>query len=191
MTVEAYPLSWPLGRPRTKFRSTGPFRSTLASARESVLNELRLMDVANIVISTNLRLRIDGLPRADERNPADPGVAVYFTWNKAQHCMACDKWSLVEDNMRAITLHLSSIRGQLRWGVGDVAAAFAGFRQLPGVGVKKPWWEILGMGETRDRTRVQERFHELIQRHHPDRGGNPNQAAEITAAYNEAMEALA
>lgn len=147
------------------------------------------MGAAHIVINSDLRTRLDGLPYAQQRQPDDPAVAVYFMWKKMQHCMACDSWTRIEHNLHAIALHLSALRGQLRWGVGDVAAAFAGFRQLPGVGVKTPWWEMLKVDPSASKDQIRARFHDLIQQHHPDRGGNANQAAEITAAYNEAMEA--
>lgn len=85
-----------------------------------------------VVISSNVQLRQDGLPYSNRREPDDPGVAVYFELDGKAHCLSCDKWDKVADNLAAIAAHVEAVRGQERWGVADLAQMFAGFKQLPG-----------------------------------------------------------
>lgn len=195
--VTSSPLSWPIGWPRygrrrqrAKFeRARGSW--TVYAAVEEIKRQLRLMGVKdwNFIVSSNLPLRRDGLPISAAAEPADPGIAVYFRLGEEPHCLACDKWNRVADNLRAVALHLGAIRGQDRWGVGNLRQAFAGYglKQLAEVGARKSWWEILGVAEHASTAEVKERFRELAQMHHPDRGGNGNQMAEISAAYEQAL----
>ena len=76
------------------------------AAVERVLEELRRLDGAgedDVVISTNLRTRLDGLPRSDQPKPEDPGAAVYWQPPIGEmRCMAVDRYTEVEDNLAAI-----------------------------------------------------------------------------------------
>ncbi len=98
MTITRYPLAWPAAWRRTpayrrmratfgrKERKSGQswdsrVRVTVNDATTRVREELRRLGVVrddNIIISTNVRLRLDGLPRSGEPEPNDPGVAVYW-----------------------------------------------------------------------------------------------------------------
>lgn len=51
----------------------------MGKARDQLLAELRLLGAKGLVVSTNVELRLDGLPYSESRHIADPGVAVYFT----------------------------------------------------------------------------------------------------------------
>jgi hypothetical protein len=118
------------------------------------------------------------------------------------HALACDRWDRVGDNLRAIGLHIDAIRGMDRWGVGSIAQAFAGYgvKQLAEMGARKAWWEVLGMKEQpTSSTAVQERFHQLALKHHPDRGrprqsdgrdqrrlrGGPPGAVDVKSSAND------
>lgn len=150
MSAQAYPLQWPRQRPRTRYRKRAPFHRrvsvkssysenwykekqslTIADSRDRVLRELKIMGASAIVISSNLVLREDGLPRSNQREPEDPGVAVYFQIGKQPHCLSCDSWMKSADNLAAIAKHVEAMRGQLRWGVANVAEMFSGFKSLP------------------------------------------------------------
>lgn len=73
-----FPLSWPAGRARTRSPARSKFKvQSFARVRDELLNELKLLGAKQIVLSSNLKLRRqDGLPLANQANPADPGVAV-------------------------------------------------------------------------------------------------------------------
>ena len=106
--IEAYPLRWPKGRPRTppQARQAAKFRTGFALAVRRVQHEARALGGHDPVVSTDLPLRPDGLPVAGTRGrePADPGAAAYFDWEGLRHCVACDRWQRVEDNVHAIAL---------------------------------------------------------------------------------------
>lgn len=143
----AYPLTWPAGWPRQETRRDAPFhrrvsregqswsskeKLSIEQARTDVRHELRLLGAQGVVISSNLRLRLDGEPMSGQSNPDDPGVCVYFTLRKKPRCLPCDKWRRAGDNLVAISKYVEAMRGQIRWGVGSVDAMFAGFKALPG-----------------------------------------------------------
>lgn len=186
LNTTAYPLSWPLGKPRNQKRKSATFQTTFATARESLANELRLMSATSVVLSTNVELRRDGKPYSG-RSPIDPGVAVYFTWREQQYAFACDCWNRVEHNLQAIRKTIEAVRGIARWGTGEmVASAFAGFKALPeqaGPSSGSVWWEVLMLGSP-DVTEVsiEAAYRDLAWMRHPDRGGTQEQMAQLNEA---------
>jgi len=153
VTAEAYPLQWPTGRKRTEYRrrEAGKFDVSFARARDNIVHEIHLLTggrygpEAHLVISTNVALRRDGLPLASQRQPDDPGVAIYFTYKKREMSFACDRWLKIEHNMQAIAKTIEALRGIDRWGTGDMLeAAFTGFLALPApTGVSEQHWSIV------------------------------------------------
>lgn len=90
------------------------------------------MGATHVVLSTNIELRRDGLPKVTRAQPDDKGVAVYFTRDGKQQCIPCDQWNKVEDNIQAIRKTVQALRGIERWGAKSfVDAAFMGFQALP------------------------------------------------------------
>jgi hypothetical protein len=104
LLLEAYPLTWPTDQLRTpnSQRERGQFKVGFGLARDEMLRELSRMGAKEVVISTNVPTRLDGLPYADAREPQDPGVAVYFTHGKRQLVIACDSYQTVKANLRAV-----------------------------------------------------------------------------------------
>lgn len=194
--AEAYPLYWPDGWKRTPpiQREWNPsFKSGFAVCRDELMRELGRLGAANIVLSTNIPLRRDGLPYADFRQPDDPGVAVYFTYHKRPMCFACDKYLKIEWNIRALALTIEAIRGIERWGASDMMErAFRGFAALPENG-SQGWREVLGFGSDERVTSdtLSSRFRELALKHHPDRGGNSEAFQRIVTARDQAETELA
>jgi hypothetical protein len=145
-SVQAHPLHWPLHRPRTKLPRRANFHRrpanengysrreslSIADSRDRLYRELGLLGGKQVIISSNLELKMDGTPRGSQREPSDSGIAVYFQLNKQPHCLSCDAWDRCADNLAAVAKHVEAMRGQLRWGVADVASMFAGFKALPG-----------------------------------------------------------
>ena len=118
MTEQAFPLHWPEGWPRTTSRHSSAFQSSLGDARDHLMHQLDMMGARYTILSSNLELRRDGLPYANQRQPEDPGVAIYFQWRGKQMTFACDRWQKVEDNVRAIGKTVEALRGIERWGGG-------------------------------------------------------------------------
>jgi hypothetical protein len=209
--LESNPLQWPVGRPRTPIakRERARFHrridvesktkpgthykqkvsTTVHQGLALVRKELSMLWATDIAITTNLPTRLDGLPYASAREPDDCAAAVYFRLKSGVHCLACDRWDRLADNLCAIGHHIHAIRNQDRWGVGDVAAAFAGYKALPAMDAAKTWWAILGfLTPPLDRETVEKKWRERIAAAHPDAGGSSNQAAEINAAWDQAKE---
>lgn len=193
MTVEAYPLQWPAGRKRTDSyrREVARFDVTFTRARDNIVQEIRRLTGSypdpNIVISTNVALRRDGLPLANQRQPDDVGVAVYFTYKKRQMSFACDRWKKIEHNMQAIAKTIEALRGIDRWGSGDMLeAAFTGFTALPAPGAHREWWEVLGLYPNAPGSEVLAAYRRLRSEHHPDKGGSAARFDEVEQAYRRA-----
>ncbi len=193
--IEAYPLCWPVGRPRSKIHESARFATGFAKARNKIVSEVSLLGGRDVIISTNIELRRDGLPYATYRTPDDAGVAVYFTYKKRQMCFACDRWRKVEDNMHAINLTISALRGVARWGTGDMMeAAFTGFAALPAPEqtTGRSFWQVLELvghpGTTLEEARQQ--YKRLASIRHPDKGGSHSAMAELNAAWQQAQEEL-
>lgn len=199
----SWPLSWPISWPRSRSPECAKFGGrrqsdhgnwtvraslTIAQARERLIHELALLGATNRVLSTNIRTRGDGLPYSNAAEPADHGVAVYFRLKGEPRVLACDKWDRVADNIAALAKHIEAARGQIRWGVGTLEQAFGGYKALPAVGEKQPWWVVLALPESASRDEIDRKRNDLLRKHHPDMtGGSHTRAAEINAAYQEAI----
>lgn len=187
--ITNYPLSWPVGWERTvpsyRERSRFGHHSMLSGARV-LENELRLLGGDNYIISTNIKIRNDGLPYSNQRTPDDPGVAVYFEWKKKPIVFACDKYRSVEDNLWAIVKHIEALRGQERWGVGSLDQAFAGYMALPEP--SENWWDILGVSQFATKEEIERAHILLVKQYHPDQpGGNNDQFIRVQRAYELAI----
>lgn len=208
-----FPLQWPDDTERTKpgLRRRSIFQTSFAAARENVLRQCELLGAANVVITSMLPTNRHGQPIASN-NVSDPGIAVWFVLDGQERVFACDRWIRAEANLQAIAKTLEAMRGVDRWGVaGAQKRLFAGFAALPpGDGSTaateppaprpRPWREVLGGvlggawpselddGELLALAKVRHR--KLIEQHHPDRGGDPQLAAEINAALDAAEQEL-
>lgn len=199
MTISAHPLTWPAAWPRTEpaWRKEARFARdrrdlTVRDGVARVLLELDRLGVRgdDVIISTNIETRMDGLPRSDRGNPGDPGAAVY--WEAAQdkrRVMAIDRYTTVAGNLGAIAATLEAMRAIDRHGGAQILErAFTGFTALPAPGAEKHWRDILGPCQTLDEARSAYRRQAAIA--HPDRGGSDHQMAELNRAWQQAQGAL-
>jgi hypothetical protein len=197
---KSFPLCWPDGWKRTQSRKFGHFKTgnqwiSVRDATLRVLNEFRLMGINSddIIVSTNIPLRLDGMPRSDQE-PSDPGVAVYWQTKKSgMRCMAIDRYQHVADNIAAMAATLEAMRAIERHGGAMILErAFLGFAALPET-ASRPWRQVLGISTTVAATwpMVEERFRSLVQIHHPDKGGDRNKFEEIVQARDAARLELA
>lgn len=200
MTAQAYPLEWPPG-----WRRIEPYRRTdanfnvggsgkgrrveIADGIKRVYQELRAMGVreSDIVVSSMLRVRLDGSPIRDQAHgKLDPGVAVYWTHDKKQRCMAIDRYTRLPDNLAAIAATLNAMRAIERHGGAAILdRAFTGFTALPAP--EQPF-QVLGVGAHASREEVERAYRLLALKHHPDRGGDEQQMARINAARDAMLE---
>lgn len=216
MSISAFPLQWPMGWKRTEAhrrlqarfgrarRSDGVTwtagRSlTVNEAVQRVRQELQRMavDLQDVVISTNLELRLDGLPRSGQRAPADPGAAVYWrdNFNSAPRVMAIDQYTTVEANLAAIAATLNAMRAiERHGGAAILERAFTGFTALPapGQGAKRDWWDVLQVDRaTVSREGVKQAYRRLASQFHPDKPGGSHEAmSELNAAQEAALQEI-
>lgn len=187
--TEAYPLHWPAGWPRTTRRSEARFDVTPDRARRDLLLQVERLGARYPVISTNIKLRRDGIPYADEmrRKIEDPGVAVYFERHGKQMVFACDKWTQVHHNIRAVTKTIDALRGIERWGASSMLErSLSAFEALP---APKTPWDILRVPPGSSVDAIKAAFRKRAQVAHPDHGGSDAAMAELNWAYHEAMRA--
>lgn len=200
--VQRYPLQWPQGWKRTqsrqaaRFSTRQPDRHGITMTRNISLNQaiLRLMREAdllgagNAILSTNVELRLDGQPRSGQPQPDDPGAVLYFELAGDDRCLACDRWTRVEDNVAAIAAHISAIRAVERYGIGTLEQAFRGYAALPPAPVD--WWIVLQIPKSSSPQDVDAAYKALARQHHPDVGGDAVQMARINVARDAALAAL-
>lgn len=193
-----YPLKWVEGRPRTPahqrkealWRNEGR-RISLTVGRQRLREQISAMTrhgqswrVTNMVLSTNIRFTAAGNrdQNVSRRDPDDSGVAFYFDLDGKPHALACDRWDTVQDNIAAIAAHIEALRGQERWGVADLAQAFAGHVALP---APEQWWQVLGVGRGASMTEIDAAWRAKMRDAHPDRGGSDEAAARLNWARDE------
>lgn len=203
MTREAYPLTWPHGWKRTHWSSRisarfsrkkegqrwGHRPISIAEAVSFTLDQLRMMAVPDhdVIISTDLKLRLDGLPYSSQRAPDDPGAAVW--WRpanaKTDRVIAIDIYDRIADNIYAIGKTLEALRGIERWGGGEILErTFTGFAALPGpdtAGGIDPHVVIrVAMDATTEEKRTA--YRQALSKAHPDHGGTPEQFHAVREA---------
>lgn len=187
MTIEAYPLHWPEGWPRTRSPKSSRFDTNMASARDGLIDEIRLLGGKQVILSTNIPLRQDGLPYARYRSPDDKGVAVYFQLNGHPQVFACDRWDRIEDNMQAIRKTIEAIRGIERWGSSEMMnRIYQGFQALPeqaGASSGDQWWMVLGVDPSDDLPSIERAYRSAAKKAHPDSpGGNKRTMTRLNQA---------
>jgi len=212
MSVTRYPLSWPTGWKRTpaQLRTNPPWcrretrtrdygngqtttwttkgELTVAQAIERLQGELDRLGARDPILSTNLQVRLDGLPRSGQATPTDPGVAIYFTLKGKDRCLACDRWRTVAGNLAALAAHIGALRGIERWGVGTLDQAFTGYTALPPG--EDEWWLVLGVSRAATLDEIEAAYRAKAREAHPDTGGKHNDMTRLNAARDAARKAL-
>lgn len=183
--TQAYPLQWPAGRKRNRNPKNSQFKTSLTVASVALYDELKRLRASNVILSSNMEYRNDGLPYARQSNLDDTGVAVYFTYKDNQMCFACDQYYELKDNVQAIRKTIEAIRGIKRWGSSDMMAqAFKGFEALP---APADHWQILGITKTTDIDHIKRAFRNRVKIDHPDKDGNAVDFQRLIKAKDAAL----
>ena len=216
MSVTAFPLCWPVGWKRATSRKRADFGKdatstyagydgktytrtnrkalTVSDAVGRVLDSLKRMGVPdyNVIISTNVKTRLDGLPYSNQSEPRDPGAAVYWKRNKQDKCMAVDRYDRVADNLAAVAATLEAMRAIDRHGGAEILErAFLGFQALPPpLAGGRPWHEVLGVDAGCSLVAAEASYRIRAMEAHPDKGGDPGVMAELNEAIRQARNDL-
>ena len=170
MTIPAFPLAWPTGWRRMESwrRKSANFKTqrravSVADGVARVRDELTRMCISDddLVVSTNVALRLDGWPRSDQREPEDPGAAVYWTSKGATRCMAIDRYD---------------------GGAEILDRAFTGFTALPPPA--HPWHVVLGVQPHTPTAEVRAAYMRRRSSTHPDNKGDPDAFVDVMAAWS-------
>ena len=186
-----YPLLWAMGRQRAEQRELVRSKVSLARATDDLLYELQLLDATEIAISCNVEpLPFPGYPEAYEA-PTEPGVAVYFTLSNIPYSFACDRFTAVQGNMRAIgqLLREKRLLSQSH-PEATIEREFAGYKAAVSLVEasprRKPWWKVLYVSPDAPLEVIEAAYKSLARRVHSDLTQNSNDAAMM--ALNRAVE---
>lgn len=207
--VSNYPLQWPLGWPRKRFRASSNFSMSredrtpkgevykritsinMATATDRLEKQLDALGAKNPVLSTNVSLSMRGTPRGDER-PSDPGAAVYFSFKGRATVLACDSFVTVAENIAALAAHIDALRRIDRYGVGSLEQALAGYKALPADSAAD--WRVALFGANVPspvtRAAVDSAYKHQAREKHPDLGGSDDAMAWLNRARDYALQEL-
>jgi len=203
--ITRYPICWPDNVARTAPHERRPALftpKTVSSSVQLVLQEInrlnhRAWDYADedVIISTNIRLKLDGLPRSAEPEPADTGAAVFFKLRffrgrqefKRHTVLTCDRWTRVSWNLYAIAKDIEAQRARSRWGCTSVEQAFHGYLAIPERCGGPSWWATLGVMPDATADQIKAAFLTLAKTRHPDKGGDAKQWDQLRIAYDQAL----
>lgn len=173
-------------------------RPTVSAGTTVILEQLRLMRVPDymVVISTNVQLRLDGRPYSNQKEPSDPGAAVYWTAkNKQRRVLACDKYRTVGENLYAIGKTIEATRAIERYGSVTTEQAFAGYAALEEK-TEASCWDVLGIpppiapglsAQNRENA-VLDAYRRKARETHPDNGGSPEAFDAVVKAKDIALQ---
>ena len=187
--VTRFPLCWPEGwkvtatRRQSKFKKVNP-----GGTRDELVHQLRALGATDIIMSTDVATRDDGMPYSDglDRPIKNPGVALYFKRRGRPQAMAVDVYLTPVENMRALCPCVDALRTMDRHGAVEVLEkVFLGFTGLPPAPKDRTWWDILGVKREAPLDVVKQMWLEGAKRWHPDAAGGD---AETMALINRAWE---
>jgi len=202
VTISAFPLQWPAGWKRTaagsrkraafaKKTAAGMQQLTVAEALKRVRSVLQQMGVRdyNLIVSTNVPLRQDGLPRSGSPEPADPGVAVYWQDTSKEgwprRCMAIDIYNRAADNLAAVAASLDALRAVQRHGGAEILdRTFTGFTAIEHK-TGDHWSDILDCDRNASTSEVRAAFMRARSKAHPDNGGASGDFNKVVTAYQQ------
>lgn len=182
----AWPLHWPEGHNRTSKPKRSRFNTTFAASRDQLIAELKRMGAQYVTISTNVTLRRDGKPYANQAEPEDKGVAVYFDLKGESMVLACDRWNRVGDNIQALFKTVEALRGIERWGSTDLMSrAFSGFKALPSQSSIEHWSVVFDCDANEHSEAIKTSYKEALKKAHPDHGGSIEAFEKVQSAWKE------
>ncbi len=159
---------------------------TIEQGIARILGELERMGIQrhNVVISSDLRLRNDGLPYSSQATAKlDQGAAVYWRDGKNTRAMAIDRYNRIADNFGAIAATVEAMRAIERHGGAEILdRAFTGFAALPNPAREDLPHNVLGVDENATLEEIEYAYRRLAQQMHPDKGGSDASMARINSA---------
>jgi len=128
------PLRWTEpSTPADQRRSRWAFKAGWQSTLTLLGRELDYLDATDFVIEadfTEADLRLDGMPRANARQPVHPGVRVAFGSKFGPLIYSTDSCEFWQHNVRSIALGLEALRAVDRYGVTKRGEQYTGWKAI-------------------------------------------------------------
>ncbi|WP_232688028.1 J domain-containing protein [Halobacterium zhouii] len=190
-------VDWPRGFPRTGAgdrERNNSFRVSLATAFDDLETELNRLGVDE----DGYRYSFDAQQRqTDQRpyaraNPDDPGFALRWKMDGAQYAVACDAYTALRDNVRAIGLYLREKRKMEKRPVETGESEFANARLPPAdkdivvANSVRGAHDVLNVAPDASDDEVRAAYRERVKDAHPDNGGSDREFQRVRDA-KEAM----
>lgn len=214
-----YPLKWPQQKSRTPQQGRKIGRFSQASGRYGGRKPLTLTDACGrlsqeieawtnvgksyrinpdrVVITSDLAsIRGDGMPCAKQGNPADPGIAIYFSLDGEPLILAIDTFTTIEQNIAGAAFALDKLRALDRHGISMLQGDLIVRLQLPAAGQTKiaagaatpeQWWQVLQVLPSAPLTVAEASYRKLSKQSM----GNQGQQLRLNLAIECAREYLA
>lgn len=190
-------IDWPAGWERTpagERTAARKFQATLASTTAALETELDRLDPEQWRVSTasgGAHTKATGLPK-HSANPEDPGMVVRWRNDGEQFAVACDAYTRLQDNARAVYLwvHETRMRGQRPVRTGDsqfAAARLPSPDEEPAV-TEAPPHDVLGVAPDAPPGVVRAAARAQIKETHPDQGGTREELARVQRAKAAMLE---
>lgn len=183
-----FPLAWPEGWDRTSpsRRLRSKYNVTFGAAADGVACSLSKLGAGRLVVTSDVPLRIDGKPRADAREPADPGIAVWWVHRASGQVrtMACDAWETRRENLRAIGLALEGLRAIERSKSTSILDRAMQSFNVPALPAGRPWFcDVLELAHwPASDAEITAAYRVRVKVVHPDQGGNAEKFYELNRA---------
>jgi hypothetical protein len=189
-------IDWPHQFERTeptRRKKTTKFSVTLNQALQEI--ETELLDRVGAddwrVSTAAPNRKRDGLPYADA-DPQDPGVVIRWSLDGEQFAVACDHYSDLRDNTRAIGLYIGEKRKMSDRPVTTGQSEFATARLPSGneeeiVAAEPPPHEVLDVAPEAPASVVKAAAREKIKETHPDQGGSADALQRVRRARDKLL----
>lgn len=172
-------IDWPAGFERTGSTERDRCRKfdvTLAKALDDLEAELERLDVDDSRLSTAAQQRKrDNRPYANT-NPDDPSAVIRWSKDGNQYAVACDRYTKLRDNVRAIGLYIREKRKMENRPVTTGESEFANARLPSGDGdvieAEPPAHEILDVATDAPVDVIKAAARAKVKETHPDQGGS-------------------
>jgi DnaJ-domain-containing protein 1 len=194
-------INWPTGWGRTppqERERTHKFEAGMGQTTKELARELDRMDVDEWRASTGsggAYTKSNGMPKYDA-NPDDPGFVLRWVDGDEQYAVACDHYTDLSANVRAVYLWLNETRMRSNRPVQTGESAFAAARLPSGDdeetivagGEITPAHELLGVPQDASPDQIKAAYRDQLTEKHPDQGGSKEAFKRLKQAYETMMD---
>jgi hypothetical protein len=186
---------WPAGFERTPAAERVPnrrFGASLAETSEDLASEMGRLDPDEWRVSTGsggAHTRSNGLPK-HSANPDDPSAVVRWSKDGEQFAVACDRYTRLRDNLRAVYLWVreTRLRGDRPVVTGE--SEFAAARLPSGDAdhvAEPPAHAVLDVSPEAGDDAIRAAYREKLKEAHPDHGGSSEAFRRVRDARDELL----